>query len=1403
MNSSLARLLWPFLCLSALLAAPSSALADVIPASLNSVSPMRGVPRLPAVQPSGRRVIGAAERVSLNTLASTQAGLAKQLKHLYTQAAGQGSIRLIVGVRAPFAAEGVLTATEAAGQRSDIRAVQTAVLDTIPTLGAKAHRFEFIPFMALVADVAELDSLTRHPDVTSIDEDHLVEATLAQSSPLIGATTANGAYRGNGQTVVVLDTGVDKAHPFLSGKVVAEACYSTTYSAHGATSVCPGGASESTVAGSGVNCGVSGCEHGTHVAGIMAGSGGSFSGVAPGASVIAMQVFSRFDSTTNCGGASTCVLSYTSDQIKALQRVYALRSSYSIAAVNMSLGGGRYTSQVDCDTANGAIKAAIDNLRAANIATVISSGNNGYADAMGAPGCVSSAISVGSTWDAAMSSSLYFSGAQCSDSGGVDQVACYSNSASFLNLLAPGSQINSAIPGGSYANFHGTSMAAPQVAGTFALLKQKVPALTVAEALSALTATGTLVTDTRNGIAKPRIRVNDALAYLAGSSPPTYTLTVSRAGSGSGTVSGSGINCGATCSQAYAAGTAVSLTATPDSGSVFAGWSGDCTSTSCTVTMNAARSVVANFELSGTARPDLVVTAGSASASGMSEGEISVAFTVGNQGSVSSAASWLGILVSRDTQLGSVDIDSGWGCNIDALAPGQSQDCAGPITLPKLDAGSYYLGGYADYGDAIAESDESNNGLASSSATAVWVDFFPYGGQVPAGWQLTAGSNAMWQADATTHFGGSHSLRSGTIVDSQTSGIRYAANFPAGTISFAIKVSSEDSYDYLRFYIDDVEYGAWSGEQDWLTVTFSVGAGFHELKWIYSKDSSLSLGADAAWVDVLVLPPGMTPGAPTIDRVVPGSTSVRISFTAPASAGASAITGYTASCTGDGVTLSATGTASPIVVTGLSRGVAYSCTVSAINGAGAGTPSASTMIVATSAGRMVPILQMLLLGEVAARAAVCGNTAPTVSMPTAACDIGTVSSGITATADAYRWTCAGLNGGASAACVAPRQYVVNAVAGTNGTVSPSTRLVTYGTTATFTVTPYPGYAALAGGTCSSGSLAGSTYTTGSITGSCQVDITFANSPPPVNGVCAATSPTLTPPTPTCSVGTVESGSFVEGVDAWTWNCLGLYGGTPAACMAPRLYTVSAAAGSNGTISPSGPTARTVTYGSTTTFTVTPNSGYAATVNVTGSCGTGSLAGTTYTTGPVTGGTCAVSATFTPIPISSCGPTPANYVVLNPGSSFGGDYWNPYNPAEVFLITLAPQQGVALGFSMADLRSVYPYGFLTQNAAGGTFSFNISECPGSSVPLLNQDGTIDINGDGRNDRCNTLGMYGRYNDNSSGSNAFYNNAANLAIQSTCFLPTTSGGSPGYYYLNIFNVSTTTARPLQYRNAYQAN
>jgi beta-glucanase (GH16 family) len=83
----------------------------------------------------------------------------------------------------------------------------------------------------------------------------------------------------------------------------------------------------------------------------------------------------------------------------------------------------------------------------------------------------------------------------------------------------------------------------------------------------------------------------------------TFGLSVSKGGTGSGTVTSStgGINCGSACSATLSSGTSVTLTASPDSGSTFGGWSGSCggTNTTCVVSMTAARSVTATFNSTG------------------------------------------------------------------------------------------------------------------------------------------------------------------------------------------------------------------------------------------------------------------------------------------------------------------------------------------------------------------------------------------------------------------------------------------------------------------------------------------------------------------------------------------------------------------------------------------------------------------------------------------------------------------------------------------------------------------------------------------------------------------------------------------------------------------------------------
>jgi endo-1,4-beta-xylanase len=103
-------------------------------------------------------------------------------------------------------------------------------------------------------------------------------------------------------------------------------------------------------------------------------------------------------------------------------------------------------------------------------------------------------------------------------------------------------------------------------------------------------------------------------------------LTVAKSGSGSGTITSSpaGINCGSTCSASYASGATVTLTASPATGSTFAGWSGACSGTAtCTVSLTAARSVTAAFNAAVVGGSVSVNTGGSAAGSFVADASFS------------------------------------------------------------------------------------------------------------------------------------------------------------------------------------------------------------------------------------------------------------------------------------------------------------------------------------------------------------------------------------------------------------------------------------------------------------------------------------------------------------------------------------------------------------------------------------------------------------------------------------------------------------------------------------------------------------------------------------------------------------------------------------------------------------
>jgi subtilisin family serine protease len=532
----------------------------------------------------------AAERVLLYpsdvSQAARSAGSPASLSALRKTAIDTGTVSVIVGLKVPFAPEGALTPAESGEQRAEIAAAASAVQSKFASAVSRSPKsvrsFGSIPFMAMEVTPAELERLAADPNVISIIQNRKNKAFLRQSLPMIEGDKAHAAgFTATGQSIAIIDTGVDKNHPFFGGRVVSEACYSTN--GFGFVSLCPGGVTSSTAPGSGMACDrrLEGCDHGTHVAGIAAGANSTMQGVARSANIIAIQVFSK---------KGPEIYALDSDILAALARVYALRGQFSIAAVNMSLGSGRYNST--CDAQSPAYLSAIGNLKAAGIATVVSSGNEGYTNSIALPACYSNAVSVG-----AVSTRNW---GDCFGAGPTarDKVACYSNSASLLTLLAPGSPINSSVLRNRYANFHGTSMAAPHVAGAFAVIKQKAPNATVDEILEALRDTGTPVTDYRNRIIKPRINVKAALDEFP--SIP-QTLTFQRQGTGQGSVAfspaGSTASCSENCTNTFGSGTIVAITATPATGSVFGGWSGACSGTapSCTVAVARALNVSATF----------------------------------------------------------------------------------------------------------------------------------------------------------------------------------------------------------------------------------------------------------------------------------------------------------------------------------------------------------------------------------------------------------------------------------------------------------------------------------------------------------------------------------------------------------------------------------------------------------------------------------------------------------------------------------------------------------------------------------------------------------------------------------------------------------------------------------------
>jgi len=261
--------------------------------------------------------------------------------------------------------------------------------------------------------------------------------------------------------------------------------------------------------------------HGTNVAAIALG-------VAPGANLMMFDVFQ---------GASAS----STDVIDALNTAISNQATYNVVAVNLSLGdGSSNASQCPSSVFAAAMTATLN----AGIQPVVAAGNNGSKTGLGDPACVPGVVSVGAVYDGAYGTITWGApaddGGQCTDSSAADHVTCFSQSASYLSILAPGTFVNA--PNSSFQQ-SGTSQATPHVAGSFAVLRAKYPSESFAGTLQRLQVSGVTDTDSLAGRSTPRINLLAAVnqptsVSLSGSGPTaaaagatgTYTITVTNNG---------------------------------------------------------------------------------------------------------------------------------------------------------------------------------------------------------------------------------------------------------------------------------------------------------------------------------------------------------------------------------------------------------------------------------------------------------------------------------------------------------------------------------------------------------------------------------------------------------------------------------------------------------------------------------------------------------------------------------------------------------------------------------------------------------------------------------------------------------------------------------------------------------
>jgi subtilisin family serine protease len=436
----------------------------------------------------------------------------------------ESTARVIINLSRPVTFDQPRSFKDHEFRRKFLEAVNTAQNRVTSRMDSSKIRItnRFIYTFGLSAEVTlkGLNELAEINEVVSIEKDEILEAHLAQGIPLIYASSVRNTYDGAGVAMAICDTGIDYMHPNLGGGAFPNEKVIGGYDT-----------------GDGDNDPMDENGHGTCCAGIAAGDIGTvgdyIGGVAPNAKLYALKI-----SLGNSGSA------YISDMIEAWEWCITHQNddpSHPILVITTSFGAGQYLSI--CDSASPVVAYAAANVTAAGINLFASSGNNGYCGAINAPACISDVISVGAVYDAGFgtyypcissdSCATKYETGGCEtgyfaiDSTAADIVASYSNTASFLDLLAPSNQTYTTdITGPSgysmedyYSSFGGTSAASPYAAGAAVCLQSAAKGvtgtfLTPAEVRSKLTNTGDWITDGKIAIAAPRVNLSAAVNSL-------------------------------------------------------------------------------------------------------------------------------------------------------------------------------------------------------------------------------------------------------------------------------------------------------------------------------------------------------------------------------------------------------------------------------------------------------------------------------------------------------------------------------------------------------------------------------------------------------------------------------------------------------------------------------------------------------------------------------------------------------------------------------------------------------------------------------------------------------------------------------------------------------------------------